>query len=71
LESLVPDYISRVPVDPFDIAASSLHYIPSGDNYLLYSVGYDEDNDGGRTTTKEHDWMGDGDLRLDFYFENW
>jgi hypothetical protein len=71
LDALVPHYISRVPVDPFDADGSALHYLPKGDSYVVYSIGFDGDDDGGRPTTKDRDWMGDGDLRLDNYFENW
>ena len=71
LESLVPHYISRVPVDPFDANEQPLRYLRKGDSYVLYSVGFDRNDDAGRPTTKDEGWMGDGDLRLDFYFENW
>jgi hypothetical protein len=71
LDLLVPNYISRVPIDPFDANKRPLQYIRNGDSYVLYSVGFDGDDDVGRPATRDTGWMGDGDLRLNFYFENW
>jgi hypothetical protein len=46
LEDLVPDYLRRVPEDPF--LGRPLIYRPEGTNWLLYSVGPDGVDDGGR-----------------------
>ncbi len=59
LEALVPDYLPRVPRDPF--GTGPLVYRPSGDGYLLYSVGDNGVDDGGQRPTDEDD---DGDLLL-------
>ena len=46
LEQLVPKYLQRVPSDPF--SGHPLIYRPRGTNWLLYSVGEDGVDDGGR-----------------------
>jgi hypothetical protein len=46
LEQLVPDRLKRVPLDPF--SGHPLIYRVSGTNWLLYSVGPDGVDDGGR-----------------------
>jgi hypothetical protein len=46
LEQLVPEFLPAVPVDPFD--GRPLRYSPSGEGYVLYSVGPDKADDGGR-----------------------
>jgi hypothetical protein len=46
LEQLIPAYLSRVPLDPF--SGRGLIYRASGTNWLLYSVGPDGVDDGGK-----------------------
>jgi hypothetical protein len=46
LEQLVPKYIQRVPSDPF--TGRPLIYRPQGTNWLVYSVGEDGIDDGGK-----------------------
>ena len=46
LDELVPKYLSNVPQDPF--LGQPLIYRPQGTNWLLYSVGTDRVDDGGR-----------------------
>ena len=46
LDSLVPSYLSAVPLDPFT-AGNPLRYRKSGFSYLLYSVGPDGVDNGG------------------------
>jgi hypothetical protein len=76
LNELAPKHISRVPIDPFDPEGHALRYVRTADGYLLYSVGYDGDDDGGRPPAIQAgsntyiDWRTDGDFRLDIYFEN-
>jgi hypothetical protein len=48
LQDLVPGYIHRAPRDPFGGAA--LHYRLDGNRYLLYSIGPDCKDDGGKPT---------------------
>jgi hypothetical protein len=47
LAELVPKYVAEVPKDIFN--DSDLHYRQEGDGYLLYSVGVNGKDDGGRT----------------------
>jgi hypothetical protein len=51
LESLVPKYLSSVPDDLF--TGKPLIYQPTENSYLLYSVGPNEVDDGGRGNTDE------------------
>lgn len=46
LEQLVPNYISRVPLDPF--SDRPVIYRPQGTHWLVYSVGEDRVDDGGK-----------------------
>ncbi len=46
LEQLVPQYLQRVPADPF--TRQPLIYRVQGKNWLLYSVGEDRVDDGGK-----------------------
>ena len=46
LDQLVPTYVDRVPEDRFSGAA--LVYRPKGKGYVLYSVGPNMQDDGGR-----------------------
>ncbi len=47
LEDLVPGYLSKLPDDPFALKGG-FQYRLSGDQYLLYSVGPDGKDDGGK-----------------------
>ena len=46
LQALVPRYLQRVPLDPFD-PAKPLRYRREANGYLLYSIGPDGVDDGG------------------------
>jgi hypothetical protein len=46
LELLTPEFIERVPVDPVSGAAYNYHLLPN-DRFVLYSVGWNEQDDGG------------------------
>jgi len=46
LDELVPKYLQQVPSDPF--SANPLVYRPQGTNWLLYSVGLDRMDHGGK-----------------------
>ena len=46
LDELVPNYITRLPSDPF--SSQSFRYSKRGDVYNLYSFGPDLDDDEGR-----------------------
>jgi hypothetical protein len=45
LEALVPDYLDRVPLDPFD--AQPLRYRRVGEGFVVYAVGENMVDDGG------------------------
>jgi hypothetical protein len=51
LAELSPQYLPQVPVDP--ITGKPLHYKIVDDRPVVYSVGADGDDDGGRPTTDE------------------
>jgi len=51
LQGLVPDYLPAVPQDPF--GGAPLKYRRDGDSYVLYSLGPNLKDDGGR---KGEDW---------------
>jgi hypothetical protein len=51
LEALAPAYLKEVPLDRF--AGKALKYLPSEDGYLLYSVGVNGVDEGGRTYDDE------------------
>ena len=46
LGELVPSYLSKMPEDPF--SGRPLIYRLQGKNWLLYSVGLDRSDDGGK-----------------------
>ncbi|MFV1969255.1 MAG: hypothetical protein ACC628_27860, partial [Pirellulaceae bacterium] len=71
LDELVPRVLPQVPRDPFAAAGQPLTYRRTDNGYLLYSWGYDRDDDGGTPPSAAAgsvDWMSDGDFRLDVYF---
>jgi hypothetical protein len=76
LNELAPNFVSEVPIDPYDPQGGELRYLRTADGYLLYSVGYDGDDDGGRPPAIQAgsntyiDWRTDGDFRPDIYYEN-
>ena len=45
LVELVPEFMSSAPVDPFD--GKPLRYVVEGDDFSVYSVGYNQADDGG------------------------
>ncbi|MEO6908088.1 MAG: hypothetical protein ABI210_09390 [Abditibacteriaceae bacterium] len=52
LKALVPTYLHKVPIDPFD-GIAPLHYQLHGEKYLLWSIGPDGvDNHGAPITNK-------------------
>jgi hypothetical protein len=53
LNALCPEFLSAVPLDP--MSGQSLHYKPGpGDSYILYSVGWNQKDDGGSELSLEH-----------------
>jgi hypothetical protein len=67
LDQLVPKYLGRVPLDPF--SDRPLVYQAQGTNWLLYSLGPDRVDDGGkpfvRTSTGQGGTATVGDLHYD------
>ena len=61
LDDLVPNYLSKVPADPFN--GQPLVYRPQGTNWLLYSIGSDGVDDGGRAAGRG--WPVKGDILFD------
>jgi hypothetical protein len=51
LSELVPDYLPAIPRDP--VGQGGLKYRLTGDNYEIYSVGFDGEDDGGRPSRNE------------------
>ena len=72
LEQLVPEFLAELPVDPFDPDGQPLRYIRAEDGHVLYSVGYDGKDDGGRPPARNpsgaYELESDGDLRLNVFF---
>jgi hypothetical protein len=73
LEKLVPQYLEQLPFDPFNPHGGPLRYRQTGESFLAYSFGADGDDDHGRPPAVDasgyRDPFGDGDLRLDIFFE--
>jgi hypothetical protein len=57
LQYLLPDFLDELPVDP--INGGALRYLRKGDgSYLIYSIGWNELDDGGRGSRREElDWV--------------
>jgi hypothetical protein len=64
--------VAELPADPFDPLGGLLRYLRTDGGYVVYSIGFDGDDDGGRPQARDEygslDFYGDGDLRLDEYF---
>jgi hypothetical protein len=59
LDLLVPDFIQKLPVDL--IGGQLLHYRrKNSDNFLLYSVGWNETDDGGMSVRRENGYVDPG-----------
>jgi hypothetical protein len=64
LNELVPQFLSTVPSDPFDGAPLRYHRLAKG--YVIYSVGSDGHDDGGRE--KPADWKSSDKTTYDITF---
>jgi hypothetical protein len=54
LKDLSPKYMPEIPKDPFAAgSAADYHYLRRGTGYLLYSVGPDGRDDGGRNASDD------------------
>ena len=64
LEELVPAYLATVPEDPF--SGQPLRYRLEGTAFVLYSVGQDQQDDGGKPGTHRQSMFEFGyDLDID------
>jgi len=64
IEDLVPEYLARIPLDPYD--GRPLRFKLAGERCTPYSIGPDLDDDGGlRLSWRELVTGRDGDLLLD------
>jgi hypothetical protein len=72
LEQLTPDFLARLPVDPFDPDAEPLRYVRSDDGCVVYSIGSDGKDNGGLAPVRDKGgWVDpdiESDLRLDVHF---
>jgi len=60
LDELVPSFLDSVPQDPFD--GEPLRYRRTENGYLVYSIGYNQRDDGGAATPPNADRHKEGDL---------
>jgi hypothetical protein len=58
LDELVPSQLKSIPLDPY--SDQPLHYRFEGDTYVLYSVGPDQHDDGGKFASKRNEMWADG-----------
>lgn len=71
LSELVPDYIPKVPIDPFDPNSERLQYRKKDEGYELYSVGPNEIDEYGEMQLDPNSYsvlQENGDYRLDVVF---
>lgn len=68
LAKLVPDYLPAVPEDPF--SGEPLVYRQTPNGYLLYSIGADEHDDGGRPRRRKLGFDPLADILLEREFGN-
>jgi hypothetical protein len=52
LEDIIPKYLPKIPIDPFDKNGGPIHLKVHGSGILIYSVGEDQCDDGGRVQKK-------------------
>jgi len=57
LNDLVPTFLSQIPVDPF--SGQPPIYVPQGTNWLLYSIGMDRIDNGGKPVGRGPESKGD------------
>jgi hypothetical protein len=71
LAQLVPQYLSRLALDPFDPGGGHLRYKRAGDGpYQLYSVGSNGVDDGGQPPSTYRGRFHSDDQVLNAYFSN-
>ena len=67
IPDIVPRYLPEVPADPF--GDGPLAYRRIGERYVLYSLGEDRRDDGGKSVSRLEYHNDGGDLFLDAYLE--
>ncbi len=72
LQQMIPSILPEMPIDPFDPSGEPIRYVRTNDGYVLYSIGADGKDDGGRPPVPDEneltDFDGDGDFRIDVMF---
>ncbi len=70
LDQLVPAILPAVPLDPYDPAGKPLRYNRTDEGFLLYSVGQNGVDDGGKLLDRETYWSEPsvGDFQLEGLF---
>jgi len=69
LEALVPEYLPTLPADPFRTDGASMGYRPNADEPVLYSVGEDGVDNGGRKNLRADGRLDRGRSDLLFYLD--
>jgi hypothetical protein len=71
VQELVPDALPAMPLDPFSPTGETLRYKRTGDECILYSVGSNGIDEGGRPPDDRNapDFWDSGDLRLGVEFK--
>jgi hypothetical protein len=64
----VPKYLQRVPSDPF--SGHPLVCRPQGTTWLLYSVGPDRVDDGGKPMTRDNSGNGPVVYKGDLFYDS-
>jgi hypothetical protein len=57
LDALLPEYLKSIPDDPFN--GKALVYLAQGTNWLIYSIGWDGKDDGGKPASRGFGTSGD------------
>ena len=60
LGELVPEWIEKVPVDPWNNGKPVTYRVRDDGEYVIYSYGYNERDDGGEEI--ENGWRSNGDM---------
>jgi hypothetical protein len=69
LEQLAPEFVSELPVDLMD--GNFIKFKISGAGPVIYSIGYDRDDDGGKALMWSHDLHEELELFLGRYSSGW
>jgi hypothetical protein len=60
LDALLPEFLPHLPVDPVTGQAFRYRTVPDG-SYLLYSLGFDREDHGGKISNNIDRWVDDPD----------